>query len=247
MKKYSVKLANLALFFATGAAIGMESPQKLIIQNEAWGYGTGNYDIKISVNDSKEEIQIPGGERKDIGNLNGINQISIRRSGAFSSYIPSFVGVSAITSAQLNEIKQEADENIGKDLTLVIGATSTRYGLYTYYWGNPMQQKGEKPTATERDPWSIFPQAKAAKEKLDVNFFNEREQLSKLIAVAKLVFGFKIQDNPDKETIKKRYRELSLRFHPDKAKDLSASMIHDKFADEIYKIVVQANKILEKQ
>ncbi len=35
------------------------------------------------------------------------------------------VSVSTITSEQLNALKQEANENIGKNLVLVIGATST--------------------------------------------------------------------------------------------------------------------------
>lgn len=245
MKRYSSRLAGLALFFTISTAMAMQE-QKLIIQNEAWGYGLGGgyYDIKVSINNSNEEIQIPGGEMRILGDLNNINQIEIRRSGKMTSWIPSFVGVSTITSQQLNELKRQANENMGKNLTLVIGATSTGYGLYTYYWGNPIQQEGRKPTATKHDPWSIFPQAKAAKEKLNINFFNDSESRSKLIAVAKLVLGFDVKDNPDKEAVKKRYRQLSLRFHPDKAQDLTASMISDKFADEAYAIVVRANKIL---
>lgn len=242
MKKCA-KLASLVLFFATGAMISMEQSPKVIIQNEAWSYGLGGgyYDLKVSINDSKEEIQVVGGKSKVVGDLNGINQINIRRSGAGSGWVPSMVGVSTIKSEELNVFKQEAHENPGKDVTLVIGATSTGYAVYTHFWGKPMQGAEE---SNKHDPWSAFPEAKAAMEKLNVNFFNDQEQRSKLLAVAKLILGFDVKDNPDKSTIEKRYRKLSLQYHPDRVKDLTASMIFDKFADQAYAIIVRAYKIL---
>ncbi len=249
MKKISVRLASLVLFFATGAIIGMESP-KLIIQNEAWGFGTGGgyYDLKVSVNDSKEEIQITGGESADVGNLNGINQINIRRSGAGSSWIPSFVGISTITAEQLNTLKQEANDNIGNNLILVIGATSTGYGIYRHIWTRTAIM-GETIVRIEKNnPWSLFPDAEKAKNNLNVDFFNSKEERSNLVTVAKLVLGFKTNAQPTASDIKKRYFQLAKQFHPDKTigqADLSASVSFDSFSSEVSKILGRAYEILK--
>jgi hypothetical protein len=142
MKKFSVKLASLALFLTVGAAIGMEAPQKLIIRNIAWGYaanqkGWDYYAIKVAINDSTQwvpENGLEGGATIEVGNLHNVNQVKVRRSGAGSSWIPSALGESYITQQELDEIKQEANENIGKDLVLAIGATTTGFGLYAHYW-----------------------------------------------------------------------------------------------------------------
>jgi len=246
MKKYSVKLASLALFFATGAAIGMETPQKLIIQNEAWGYTTGYYDIKVVINNSNEEIQILGGKPEPVGNLTDINQIKIRRSGRGSFLSP----YSYITPEQLNTLKQEANENIGKDLFLVIGATSTGFVIYTHFWAVTALVEG-KPIKIDKDnPWTLFPEAEKAKDNLNVDFFNSNEQRSKLITVAKLVLGFKVNDEPTASDIKKKYVQLSKLFHPDKTvgkADLSASVSFDSFTSEVSKIVGRAYEILKQR
>lgn len=246
MKKYSVKLASLVLFFATGAVIGMEQPQKVIIQNEAWSYGLagGYYDIKVSINDSPQEIQLKGSESKVLGNLDDINQIKIRRSGA-GSWLSSY---SYITADKLNALKQEANENIGKDLFLIIGATSTGYALYTNFWAVTALVEGQPIRIEKNNPWSIFPAADKARNNLNVDFFSSNEQRSKLVAVAKLVLGFKASDEPTASDIKKKYVLLSRQFHPDKTVgkiDLSASVSFDSFTSEVSKILGRAYEILK--
>lgn len=162
MKKFSVKLASLALFLTVGAAIGMEAPQKLIIRNIAWGYaanqkGWDYYAIKVAINDSTQwvpENGLEGGATIEVGNLHNVNQIKVRRSGAGSSWIPSALGESYITQQELDEIKQEANDNIGKDLVLAIGATTTGFGLYAHYWlpsGNNGKENLPKTSALPED------------------------------------------------------------------------------------------------
>lgn len=257
MKKHSVRLASLVLFFATGAAIGMEYQPKVLIQNEAWGYGLsgGYYDLKVSINDSQEEIQVKGGETAALGNLNNIDQIKIRRSGSGSSWIPSMIGVSTITAEELNNLKAEANEptNLGKDVVLIIGATTTGYAMLSHFWGVIKFVKNKPIIIDKSNPWSVFPIAEKAKQALNVDNFSANLSLSKLnfiqqqnlITVAKLIFGFNADDKPDKIAINKRYRELSLRLHPDKVQDLTASMVMNKFQDEVFKIVGRANEILQ--
>lgn len=155
MKKFSVTLASLALFLATGAMIGMEAPQKLIIRNIAWGYaanqkGWDYYNIKVAINNSTNWIPengLEGNAQIVVGNVHDINQINIRRSGAGSAWIPSFAGVSTISQQELDEIKQEANEHIGQDLVIAIGATTTGFNLYAHYWlpsNQPNQQLPEE-------------------------------------------------------------------------------------------------------
>ena len=161
MKKHSVRLASLVLFFATGAAIGMEYQPKVIIQNEAWGYGLsgGYYVLKVSINDSQEEMQVKGGETAALGNLSNIDQIKIRRSGSGSSWIPSKVGVSTITAEELNEIKAEANDpiNFGKDVVLTIEATTAGYAIRSHFWGVITFIKENPIIIDKNNPWSVFP------------------------------------------------------------------------------------------
>lgn len=250
MKQLSIKLATLLLFFATGGAIGMEAPQKLIIQNEAWGYEIGGYyyDIKVSINDSNEEIQIKGDTSYTLGNLNDINQITIRRSGALSWLSP----YSYVTQEQLNMFKEEANDpaNIGKDLFLVIGSIGTKFGIYKSIWARTTVIGQDLMKIDKNNPWSLFPNAEKAKNNLNVDFFDTREQRSKLVTVAKLVLGFNANDNPTESNIKKKYFQLSKQFHPDKTSgqmDLSASVSFDSFTNEVSKIIGRAYEILKQQ
>lgn len=143
MKKHNLTLASLLLLCATDAAISMEAPQpqKLIVRTIAWGYSLTNpkgwdyYVIKVAPNNSENWIPENGleeGARLELGNLSDINQIKIRRSGWGSSVTS--VSISTITAKELNEIREEAKENIGKDVVLAIGTAGTGFGLSSHHW-----------------------------------------------------------------------------------------------------------------
>ncbi len=229
MKNYSIRLASLALFFATGAAIGMENQPKVIIQNEAWGYdllnGWGYYDIKVAINDEQfnedESQQVKGGKAELLGNLNNISQIKIRRSGKLTKVVSWFSGliapelpVSVIDPEALNEIKTEANDpiNVGKDVILVIGATTTGYALYSHMLRSTTEIKGETIIIDKDNPWSLFPLAEKAKQALQVSNFSaslkdlDALQQKNLITVAKLVLGFNADDKPTQACKKELYR-----------------------------------------
>ncbi len=262
-----MRLASLMIFFATGTMIGMEQKEpRIIIDNQAWSYlstapsllggGEGYYDIQIKVNDSPEEIKVEGGKSIFLGNLADINKISIRRSGLGTSWFSKESLYSVITKEELDPIKQEAADNPKKDVRLFIGAQTevwrVTFGIYRYDW--VVQVIGSEPPKKidKENAWSMFPAAMQEKDTYGPQFTFSTNAFSKansqgkqrLIRVAKLVLGYTVNDTPSFSEIKKRYYEMARSYHPDKKRDLTASLMIDKFAEEMFKIIHEAYEIL---
>jgi hypothetical protein len=146
MKKYNVRLASVVLFFATGAAIGMERPLnpniEVYVVNKAVGFGGKQYTVTIKAEPDLMSTQmgLEPFEKKKVpfGSPIYVNQLSqiadIKTSGDYAT------GWISNENA-LREIKQQANKmNANADVYVhVVSNGSTGYYINGWHWAEEAQ------------------------------------------------------------------------------------------------------------
>lgn len=139
MKKYSVRLASVMLFFATGAAIGMERPLdpgiKVFVVNKAVGLGGKQYTITIKAEPDLMSTQMGDEAFKEkkvpFGSPIYVNQLSqiadIETSGDYATGWTSNKDI-------LNMIKQEAVKMHYANANVYVHVVPSKTGYYIYDW-----------------------------------------------------------------------------------------------------------------
>ena len=134
MKKYTVRLASLTLFFATGAAIGMEPvpgeimySSKVYVKNNLSAGKTGQYELAAQVN-GQREFKVQSGQVEKVGNLSGIKKLEFRRTGLGSGQTYS-KGQLRTTEDQTQKFMQAKNDILKSDFEYDL--------LITVEWANP--------------------------------------------------------------------------------------------------------------
>lgn len=161
MKKYSVKLASLVLFFATGATIGMEAPKRIHLENllspmQIPLYGPSNYTLACIINDIDDKNQpnytkyASYNETVYLGLSDEIKTLKIRLSGPGTEK-GAYVYDNLTDELKKQIAAKEFDPNY-TDLTIIVQHARTSGGKwipkqydYTWKWNKPKDEAQAKP------------------------------------------------------------------------------------------------------
>lgn len=151
MKKYSIKLATLALFFATSITVGMEPEINNTIG--VYVHNTTKYNLFIeiiptmsaSVGKFKPQIKIIPYDSDEVGRLKDLQDLKI--SGDYTI---------AVTSNEqaLNRIKNEALRKKNADVYVNVNwSLKDGYHIQSWHW---VSSKGENETVMASEKWEEF-------------------------------------------------------------------------------------------